>query len=116
MSDLIERYNGIEADPEGVYVMFEDYERLTKCYAAAKVTIDRFRKQLGEKEERIDELEKYSAKRVDKWMQLMVEKDERIEKLEDVRAMAKVITDGFMIRSAYWEEENAIREALQEAE
>lgn len=26
---MVERYNGIEADPEGVYVMFEDYERLT---------------------------------------------------------------------------------------
>ena len=32
-------------------------ESLTKCYAAAKVTIDRFRKQLGENEERIAKLE-----------------------------------------------------------
>lgn len=26
---MVERYNGIERDPEGVYVMFEDFERLT---------------------------------------------------------------------------------------
>ena len=26
---MVKRYNGIEADPDGVYVMFEDYERLT---------------------------------------------------------------------------------------
>ncbi len=26
---LVKRFNGIEADPDGVYVMFEDYERLT---------------------------------------------------------------------------------------
>ena len=25
---MVKRYNGIEADTEGVYVMFEDYERL----------------------------------------------------------------------------------------
>jgi len=28
MANLVERYNGIEQDPEGVYVMFKEYERL----------------------------------------------------------------------------------------
>ena len=28
MTDLVERYNGIEQDPEGLYVLFEDFEHL----------------------------------------------------------------------------------------
>lgn len=26
---MVKRYNGVELDPDGVYVMFEDFERLT---------------------------------------------------------------------------------------
>lgn len=44
---MVERYNGVEVDPEGVYVMFEDFERLTAevsalraVYAVAKHHID----------------------------------------------------------------------------
>ena len=40
----------------------------------------------------------------------------RIAKLEAVRDAAKFITDGSMIRSAYWEEELELRGALQEVD
>ncbi len=37
---MIERYNGVEHDPEGVYVMFEDYERLRSEGAIMRKAIE----------------------------------------------------------------------------
>ena len=54
---LEDRIAELESDDHEWYLQAKEIERLTKCYAAAKVTIDRFRKQLGENEERIAKLE-----------------------------------------------------------
>ena len=107
MSDLVERLRGSEWRDEDKKEAADEIERLTD---SLEYNVEALRRADAMNIKLANERDI----RVDKWMQLMVEKDERIEKLENVRAMAKTITDGSMIRSAYWELE--LRAALQEVD
>lgn len=62
MTDLVKRHNGIEQDPEGVYVMFEDFERLQaeneRFRVAAQFGLDVLWGSNGDKRGAISYLEK----------------------------------------------------------
>ena len=68
MTDLTEQmrrhvasYKTLTNHRQACLDMCDEIERLTKCYAAAKVTIDRFRKQLGENDERMAHVQVHIA-------------------------------------------------------
>jgi len=54
---MVQRYNGIEQDPEGVYVMFEDYESLEQQNKNRGAAIVLAQEIIAKNDKRIEELE-----------------------------------------------------------